>query len=34
LFLSDLHANARVVALAEDEGIVPEAIQRVLERTA
>jgi tetratricopeptide (TPR) repeat protein len=34
LFLSDLHVNARVVALAEDEGLVPEAIQRVLERTA
>ncbi len=34
LFLSDLHANARLVALAEDEGLVPEAIQRVLERTA
>jgi hypothetical protein len=34
LFLSDLHANARVVALAEEEGLVPEAIQRVLERTA
>jgi hypothetical protein len=33
-FLSDLHANARVVALAEDEGLLPEAIQRVLERTA
>jgi tetratricopeptide (TPR) repeat protein len=34
LFLSDLQANARVVALAEDEGLLPEAIQRVLERTA
>jgi tetratricopeptide (TPR) repeat protein len=33
-FLSDLHANARVVALLEDEGALPEAIQRVLERTA
>jgi hypothetical protein len=33
LFLSDLHANARLVALAEDEGLLPEAIQRVLERT-
>ncbi|HVR18604.1 MAG TPA: protein kinase [Polyangiaceae bacterium] len=34
LFLSDLYANARLVALAEDEGLLPEAIQRVLERTA
>jgi len=34
LFLSDLPANARVVALAEDEGVLPEPIQRVLERTA
>jgi hypothetical protein len=33
-FLSDLHANARLVALAEDEGVLPEPIQRVLERTA
>ena len=34
LFLTELHTNARLVALAEDEGLVPEPIQRVLERTA
>ena len=33
-FLMDLPANARLIALAEDEGFLPEAIHRVLERTA
>jgi hypothetical protein len=33
-FLTDLPANARVIALAEDEGFLPETIQRLLERTA
>jgi len=32
-FLTDLPANARLIALAEEEGILPESIQRVLERT-
>jgi tetratricopeptide (TPR) repeat protein len=34
LFLTDLPANARLIALAEEENFVPEAIHRVLERTA
>jgi hypothetical protein len=33
-FLTDLPANARLIALAEDEGFLPETIQRMLERTA
>jgi tetratricopeptide (TPR) repeat protein len=33
-FLTDLPANARLIALAEDEGFLPETIQRLLERTA
>jgi hypothetical protein len=33
-FLTDLPANARLIALAEDEGLLPEPIQRMLERTA
>jgi eukaryotic-like serine/threonine-protein kinase len=32
-FLTDLPANSRLIALAEEEGLLPEAIQRVLERT-
>jgi tetratricopeptide (TPR) repeat protein len=34
LFLTDMAANARLIALAEEENFVPEAIHRVLERTA
>jgi hypothetical protein len=33
-FLMDLPANARLIALAEEDGFLPEAVQRVLERTA
>jgi tetratricopeptide (TPR) repeat protein len=34
LFLTDLPANARLIALAEDEGYLPEVFHRALERTA
>jgi hypothetical protein len=34
LFLTDLPANARLIALAEDEGFLPEVFHRALERTA
>ncbi len=34
LFLTDLPANARLIALAEDEGLLPEVFHRALERTA
>jgi serine/threonine protein kinase/tetratricopeptide (TPR) repeat protein len=33
-FLTDLPANSRLIALAEEEGLLSEAIQRALERTA
>ena len=33
-FLTDLPANARLIALAEDEGFLPDAFQRALERGA
>jgi tetratricopeptide (TPR) repeat protein len=33
-FLTDLPANARLIALAEDDGILPEVFHRALERTA
>jgi tetratricopeptide (TPR) repeat protein len=33
-FLTDLPANARLIALAEDDGFLPEAFHRALERTA
>ncbi|HWP08255.1 MAG TPA: AAA family ATPase, partial [Polyangiaceae bacterium] len=33
-FLTDLPANARLIALAEDEGFLPDAFHRALERTA
>jgi predicted ATPase len=33
-FLMDLPTNARLIALAEEDGFLPEAIHRVLERTA
>jgi eukaryotic-like serine/threonine-protein kinase len=32
-FLTDLPANSRLIALAEEEALLPEAIQRVLERS-
>jgi hypothetical protein len=32
--LTDLPANARLIALAEDDGFLPEAFHRALERTA
>jgi hypothetical protein len=32
-FLTDLPANSRLIAIAEEEGLLPESIQRVLERS-